>query len=233
MKMNSIKSFKTILVMMFCIISFIKFSGCTEDDILAPVVNYAYLSVFHVDLNIGNVEVEINGTVAASNVSYTERLNYQQLTPGNNRVKIINAAGGTIIDSTFFLSENTYHSAFVYASGTNNILKIVSDDLTAPGNINSSVRFINFAINTGSVDVGAVSKTTPWFPFYDYAVASNYRPITGGTYDLYMNNAGTSNTIANLNNQGFTANRVYTIIGKGIAGSSGTEALGLVVYLNQ
>jgi len=191
------------------------------------------LSVFNVNLDIGNVDVEINGIVVASNMSYTERLNYQQLTSGKNRIKIINTSGTTIIDTTSYLADNNYYSFYIYDSGGLVKPLIVTDNNTPHVNTIASVSFINFAEGTESVDMGADSKITPWFPFSNYAQAQNYRPINGGTYDLYLRDAGTPITIGTLNNQTIVANKIYSIIGKGIAGGIGSSALGLVVYLNQ
>lgn len=232
MKMIKTKPLTAILIVIFCTVSFIKFSGCSEDTII-PVVTYSNISVYHVDMNLVSIEIEINNIVAASNVSYLERLNYQQLLPGNNNLKIQNSSGTTIIDTTFFLSENNYYSVFIYDVGGVAKPLIVSDNLTNPGTTNASVRFISFAPGAGSVNLGAVSKSAPWFPNEDYGVPASFRPITGGVYDLYMNEAFTPITLATLIDQTLAAGRIYTIIGKGIAGGSGNQDLGIVVYNNQ
>jgi len=233
MKINTKKSLKSTLMMIICLVSFIKFSGCSEDDILIPVVTYSNLSVYHVDMITGNLDIQINNVVAASNVVYLERLNYQQLLPGNNNLKIQNASGTTLIDTTFFLSENNYYSVFIYDVGGVAKPLIVTDNLTNPGTTNSSVRFINFAPGAGSLALGGTSKPSPWFPNEAYGVPASFRPITGGVYNLYMNEALTPVTLATLIDQTLAAGRIYTIIGKGIAGGTGNQNIGIVVYNNQ
>ena len=228
MKMITTKSLNAILIMIICI----KFSGCSEDTII-PAVTYSNISVYHMDMNIGNIDIQLNDIIAASNVAYLERLNYQQLIPGNNNLKIKNSSGTTIIDTTFFLSENYYYSVFIY--DVNGVAKplIVNDNLTNPGTLNSSVRFINFAPGAGSVNLGATGKSSAWFPNEDYGVPASFRPITGGVYNLYMNEAFTPNELATLANQTLAAQRIYTIIGKGVVGGSGNQNIGIVVYNNQ
>ncbi|MBK8983797.1 MAG: DUF4397 domain-containing protein [Ignavibacteria bacterium] len=148
------------------------------------------------------------------------------------RLKII-AGSTTVIDTTIFLSENNYYSVFVYENLGNVIPLITTDNLSSPGSTNASVRFIHLAPGTAALDIGAVNKTTPWFPFYTYGQVADFRPIVGGVYDLFMNQAGTSNTLATLIDQDLVAGRIYTIIAKGVPGGTGVQALGLATYQNQ
>ncbi|MBS1518310.1 MAG: DUF4397 domain-containing protein [Bacteroidetes bacterium] len=227
----NIKTLSKFLIVVIFAAAAVNYYGCNEENIINPVSSYGYISVYHTLAGGPNVDILINGSVVASDVAYLERINYQQLTSGNNSLQIV-AGGTTVIDTTIFLAENNYYSVFVY---NNNGIKplIVKDDLTSPGNVNASVRFIHLAPVTPAVDIGADSKPSPWFPFYSYGQVSNFRPVTGGTYTLYMNLAGTSTNIAGLANQNLTANGIYTIIAKGVTGGTGSQALGLLVYQNQ
>lgn len=232
MKMITTKPLNAILIIIFCTVSFVKFSGCSEDTII-PVVTYSNISVYHVDMNIASIDIAINDIGVATNVSYLDRLNYQQYLPGNINLKILNSTGPTIIDTVIFLSENNYYSVFIYDVGGVTKPLIVNDNLTNPGSLNSSVRFISFAPLAGSLSLGATGKSSAWFPNEDYGVPANFRPVTGGVYDLYMNEAFTPVTLATLTNETLAAQRIYTIIGKGISGGSGNQEIGIVVYNNQ
>ncbi len=226
------KTIKHFLILLLFVTFSVAYNGCSEDNPVTPTTTYGYMSVYHTLAGGPAVNIEINGTVAASGVTYLQRLGYQQLTSGNNNLKIL-AGSTTVIDTTIFLSENKYYSVFVYENAGNVIALITTDILTSPGSTNASVRFIHLALGTASLDIGAVGKTTPWFPFYTYGQVADFRPVVGGVYDLYMNQAGTSNTLATLIDQDLVAGKIYTVIAKGIPGGTGVLALGLATYQNQ
>jgi len=232
MKIKNLNLPKYLLLSLIIIASSLNFYGCEEDSIINPTTTYGYMSVYHTLAGGPNVDIEINGTVVSSGVSYLQRLPYQQLTSGNNRLKII-AGSATVIDTTIFLSENKYYSVFVYQNGGNIIPLITTDNLTSPGNTNAAVRFIHLAPGTAALDIGADNKATPWFPFYTYGQVADFRPVVGDVYNLYMNQAGTSSTLANLIDQDLAAGRIYTVIAKGVPGGTGVQALGLALYQNQ
>lgn len=220
-----------VLLMGILISSFL--NGC-EEDLISPIVSDARLQITNASPNSPNFDVRLNNSTIASNFSYLSSTSYRTI-PGDavSRV-VIYPAGGSValMDTAIYCQQNKSYSFFTYDSLHKMKPLILTDDLTSPGTLNSSVRVVHLSPNTPALSVGGVGKASAWFPFYSFPQASPFRPITGGVYTVYANLAGTSTTVVTLPNVDLAPGRIYTILVRGFMDASGDQALGLTVISN-
>ncbi|HMS63702.1 MAG TPA: DUF4397 domain-containing protein [Ignavibacteria bacterium] len=210
------------------------FNGCNEDEsVTPPTTVYPYLMITHASPDAPNVDILIGTSTVSSNVAYGTSTAYKVLSVGNNRVRL-NATGTSlnVIDTTNFYQEGKSYS--IFAMDSVNIIEplVLTDDLTVPGSINANLRFVHLSPNTPAVDIIASTKTTPFFPDYEFKEFSSFRPVTAGTYTLEVRLANQSTAVLVVPNVTFSGGKIYTLYLKGFIAATGTQALGLGIINN-
>ncbi|MEO8666013.1 MAG: DUF4397 domain-containing protein [Ignavibacteria bacterium] len=232
-KISETKVLHSILFTIITLFAITIFNGCNEDNPINPSQT-ARLQITHASPDAPNLDIYIGTTLIASNLSYLETLTYFNVTGNTVSEIIMNAAGTstTLIDTAVYFSTNTSSSFFAYDSLQDIQPLILTDDLTSPGTTNARLRFIDLSPNSPSLDVGGVGKVQPWFPFYTFPQSSEFRAITGGTYDIYANLSGTGTTLVTLTGQNMPAGKIFTVIANGYNGASGLQSFGLTLIPN-
>lgn len=227
------KSAKTLLL---CLIIFSAsfFTACNDDDNpIVPPAQTSELSITHASPDAPNVDIFIGTTLVRSNVAYLSTLQYVDLVPGNNQIVFKTAGTSTVlIDTTIFFQQDKFYSIFVMDSLANIQPLLVIDDLELPGSLNSNIRFINLSPNSPSVNIQAQGKANPWFPFYSFGQAADFRPVTAGTYNIEMISTVSATILLTAPNVVLTQGRIYTLISNGFVGGTGNQALGFTMITN-
>jgi len=233
LKINHVKRLYLVFALNFFAFSFLFLQGCDENN---PIINptlTSRLTIINASPDSPNMEIFINGTQVASNFPYLMSTNYKDvLGDATNRVVINTSSGGArLIDTVVYCEKNKHYTLIAFDSLQDIKPLFLTDDLTPPGSTNANIRFIHLVPNGVSYDAGASGKS-PWFPFYTFGQASNFRAVTAGPYNLQVYLAGTPTVVTNLNNQVLAQGIIYTMIARGFAGASGTQALGITLFQN-
>ena len=232
MKMNNVKRLYLIIGLNFFVFSFLFLQGCDENNPVNQQVLTARLTIINASPDSPNFDVFINNVQVGSNFTYLSSTNYKDVKgDGMNRITFYQAGTVLRIDTSIYCQKDKYYTLIAFDSLQIIQPLILTDDLTTPGSTNANIRFIHVVPNGVTYDAGASGKS-PWFPFYNFSQASNFRAVTAGTYDLQLYFAGTSIVVANLNSQELVQGKIYTMIARGFVGASGTEALGITLIKN-
>ena len=233
MKFTYIKKFFFVITLNFFALSFLFLQGCDENNPINPQVLTARLTIINASPDSPNMEIFINGTQVASNFPYLMSTNYKDvLGDATNRVVINTSSGGIrLIDTVVYCQTDKYYTLIAFDSLQDIQPLFLADDLTPPGSTNAKIRFIHLVPNGVSYDAGASGKS-PWFPFYTFGQAANFRAITAGPYNLQVYLSGTPTVVTNLNNQVLAQGIIYTMIARGFVGASGSQALGITLFQN-
>jgi hypothetical protein len=145
----------------------------------------------------------------------------------------INVAGTrtTVIDATVPLERGKYYSAFA----VNEVAKIepllLEDDLSNPAAGQAHVRFVHLSPNAPAVDI-AVTGGPVVFPNTSFKGYTPFAPVPGGTYNLEVRPAGSTDVVLALPNVTLEAGKIYTVFAKGLLGGTGDQALGAQIIVN-
>ncbi len=134
------------------------------------------------------------------------------------------------------------YSVFAYDSLTSGKVKslFLPNDRTLPAS-GANIRFLNFSMNAGPVDVWLFTGTTDSVKVYsavDYvgshsstAGLETFKAVNAGTYTLRARAAGTNTNIASL--AVTVANpKIYTFFLRGLTGTGKTPAAGITSVLH-
>lgn len=158
---------------------------------------------------------------------------YVDLVPGLNQI-IMTTTGTTnvLIDTTVFFQQDLFYSIFVMNTLANIQPLVLTDNLELPGSTNANIRFINLSPNSPPVNIQAQGKATPWFPFYSFGQAADFRPVTSGAYNIDMISTVSSQVLLTAPDVTLTQGNIYTLISNGLVGGSGNQALGFSLITN-
>jgi hypothetical protein len=223
---KTLKSFSAILF------SVVLFTACTKDDVPAGI---AQLMVLHQSPNAGNVDVSANGS-SMGTISYPNNTGYKPVATGTTNVKV--AASGTTtnyINTNIDLQANNYYSVYLVDSATKAKAVATRDDLSAPAAGKAKVRFFHFAPGASAVDIKLVGTTITSFSnrsFNDVstnASLSAFQEVDAGVLNVSANLAGSSTTVISATPITLTVGKIYTVIARGFATGTGSQALGVTL----
>jgi hypothetical protein len=169
----------------------------------------AQLRAIHASADAPNVDLQVNGAVQASNLTYKSASTFFTVNEGTNRIQI-NPTGTTtsVIELSPYLNRDHRYTALVVGSAATNaptgqqLTTVLIDDLANPpamGNV--KVRVVHGAPAVSAVDIymtapGAILPAEPTIPgleFKSVAPASGAKAleVPAGTYEIRATLAGT------------------------------------------
>lgn len=219
-----------------------------ENDILRNQVpaSGARVKVLHtipdgpaVDLFVN--DTKINGA-AVTYGSVFPTNEYSVLTPGSAAVRVSTVASGTvaaqtILSATAPVEANKHYTVAAAGTAATPTAVVIVDDVSLPDASKAYFRVINlvsggpavdFAIGTGAAIIPNVASGKA----SDFVVVD---PTTSANpYTLQVRSAGTTTLVGTaITNATVGIGRKYTILVRGIAGKTGTQAPTVGVYLTR
>jgi len=209
------------------------FTGCSEDDeVMAPVPSTAKVIVTHASPDAPGVDVLVDNTIAATNLTFPNSVGYAELNSGTRNVKVnVTGTSTTALEANLNLAANKNYSVFAVNSVSAIEAIVLEDDLTAPASGKAHVRFIHLSPDAPAVDI-TLTDGTVVFGDYTFKEASPFTPLNAATYNLQVRLAGTSTVVLELPNIALTAGKIYTVFAKGFVAGTGTQALGAQIIVN-
>ncbi len=169
------------------------------------------------------------------NMGGSSNADYLTMKPGANKIEFYTPYAGTDIPLSKFLETTQTveagkkYTIFFADTAANATAFTVSDDTNTPDSGFARVKFVNVLPNGGAVDLfkgPTAAAATLLIANINYKAASDYVNIQAGVDSFFIRtvNQPTSVPIAR---RGFTFSnqRIYTILGRGYIGGSGTNRI--------
>jgi hypothetical protein len=211
--------------------------SCSEDEDDMPM-QQAKVMVVHASPNAPAVDIRVNNTIAASNLSFPNNTPYANVNAGNTNIKVSPTGTTTnVIDANVDLAANTNYSVFAVNTVNNISASVVTDNLTTPAAGKAHVRFFHLAPDAPAVDIGVRGGATVFSnrAFNDQstnAAVTNFTALDAGTYNLDVRLAGQSTAVLPLPPVTLEAGKIYTVFAKGLVAGTGMQALGAQVIVH-
>ncbi|RKD30542.1 DUF4397 domain-containing protein [Thermohalobacter berrensis] len=187
-------------------------------DIYGVQRNVSYARVLHASPDAPAVDVYVNNRKIASNLAYKNFTQYIQLNPGNYNVRVFPAGRTTnpVINQDINIQPNSIFTVAATGKLNNISLYPISEPrLTIPpGRV--YVRFAHLSPGAPNVDIRLPDGTT-LFRNVGYRQATNYIPVTPGTYTLEAYPTGADQRVLYVPNMTLKPNRFYTVYAVGLA----------------
>jgi hypothetical protein len=227
-------------LLLFSLGATILFSACNKKDDPPPtpaapkakvMFGNAYVSTDTVKVTVNN-----NSLSSVPNLGYLSRTPYVDLEPGSNKLTFISAFSTTPLkDTTVSLTANSYYSAFIAGPTLSPSMVLVSDNLTAPTAGKAKIRLINLSsdnLNESVFVKDGLNVVTKLDSNVTYKLATPFREVTAGTYDLTVGDPASLPTAITLAGQSFGVGKIYTVIVTGAQAATGTGARKLTIIAN-
>jgi len=176
-------------------------------------VRLAYLSP-----DMPNADFYVDGQRAWSNVAYKTVSTYLGVSGAQHTFQIRpagSAAGATpLAEIQQSLDANGYYTVMAADRGGTMHAAIFSDGFPNPPAGKAVARFVHTAPEVPGVDV-ALKNGPVLFPNISFLQGSSYAPISAGSYDLVLNQAGTNNVLFSTTAVVSGAGSVRTLVGAG------------------
>lgn len=225
-------------------------ASCGGDDAdPIPAPDQGRIRVYHA---AANAEVALKFLIddaEKASLSYGQASDYQVVNAGSHILKTNVASSNTTVASqTVTVEKDKRYSYFTYANApTTQAGLFVTDDLAAPSAGKAKIRLVNLGqgaanpvkLSTTVASVADIAGTETQF-----ANASGFVEILPGSYNVAVTTGATSETVTNGNvgdgtgagtvaNKTYEAGKIYTVVYRGITGSTVKADLQPRVFLIQ
>jgi hypothetical protein len=190
--------------------------SCDRDD--DPVVTQtANVKVVHASPDAPGVDLLVDNTrVNTTPLMYPNDTDYLVVEAGTRNIKV-NAAGTntSVIDANINLAPDQYYTIFAANQLDNIEAVVVTDNLTPPASGQAHVRFIHLSPDAPAVDVVVADEGPVLFSNQTFKQATDFTPVSAGSYNLEVRVAGTNTVVLELPNVQLTDGAIYTVFAKG------------------
>lgn len=201
--------------------------GCDSNSTTGPAgTGTAELQVAHLSPDAPNVDVWLDGSIALPNVPYETFSGYLPIPAGEYRVRVTPAGQGSPVVIDALLEFNTGTATTVAATGllgAGDVQAIRLDDNRNAGS-EVGVRFVHTSPDAPAVDV-AVTGGPVLFQNVAFRESQGYLNVAGGTYDLEVRVAGTTQVALSLPGVVLTNGTNVSVYAVGELGNSTLGAL--------
>ncbi|RYD57947.1 MAG: DUF4397 domain-containing protein [Sphingobacteriales bacterium] len=185
-------------------------------------------------INSGSLKVNMNNTAVASvvGVDYLNNTAYLDVAPASqvSVAYMLQPSNAKLSEVKQDFAVNNYYSVFAAGIVTAPAMFVTVDDLSGPAAGMAKVRFVNLSPDNLNESVFLGSNRIDSNVTYREATA--FIPVTAGTYKITAQDPTNIPSVQILDQQVFTAGKIYTIILTGTEGGSGNAALSLKVIAN-
>jgi hypothetical protein len=215
------------------------FSSCKKDD---PNSGNSRMLFVHASPDAPAVDVLIdNSKINSTPVSYPNNTSYATVSAGTRNIKI-NPAGTTTtaLEGNITIEKDKAYSVYAINRLASIAAIATEDNLTAPASGKAHIRFLHLSPGSPNVTVGTLSGSTFTALYtnrsFETQVTANafagFTPIDAGTYTFEVRVAGTTSAILTAPGVVLQAGKIYTIIARGVLGSTSTPVGASVVTHN-
>lgn len=209
------------------------FTACSDDETpVSPVVEKSQVKVVHASPDAPGVDLLLDNAKSGTNLTFPNNTGYLSVNSGTRNVKVnVTGTSTTVIQADLPFAANKNYSIFAVNKVASLEPLVLEDDLRAPANGKSHVRFIHLSPDAPAVDI-TLTNGTVLFNNYTFKRASSFTPLDAGTYNLQVRLAGTSTVVLNLPGITLSNGKIYTVFAKGLVNGTGGQALGAQIIVN-
>jgi hypothetical protein len=217
-------------------LSTLSFIGC--DDEVTPVApntlpTNSLVKVVHASPDAPGVDLLVDNTIAGTNLTYPNNTGYQTLSSGTRNIKVnVTGTSATVIEANIDFIQDKNYSLFAVNSVANIEAILIEDDLTAPDQGKTHVRFIHLSPDAPAVDV-TLTDGTVVFGNKSFKEYTAFTPLDAGSYDLEVRVAGTTTVALDLPVISLEAGKIYTVFAKGFLNGNAQQQLGAELIENK
>jgi len=210
--------------------------GCTDDesDPIGSVPGTGNIRVIHTSYDAPNVDVQVNGTVAISDLTYGESSGYATVAARSTNIKVTpsGAAAPVVIDADVVLENNKEYTAIATGALVSIAPVVVEDDRSSISD-KVKIRFAHMSPDAPAVDIklndgnGAVVFSNA--AFKDIA---DYIVVDGGTYTFAVTATGSTDEVLIFDPVTVTNGMVLTVIAHGTLAESDNYPFAARVFVD-
>lgn len=225
----------------FSVLMVIFFSGCSKSSSSTGVNNANVMFVnacangsqpLNLDGKVNNVAVP-----GAANLQILFNSGYQVIPAGTNVDLSFWVTGGKeLVNTTTNLAYNEHYSVFAFGPPASPRIAIVADPMYKSPSGNAQVRFFNFSTGNprlfcyfGSTLLDSVEY---YYNDFNPAPATPFYEVTPGTATLLLKDPANPAYSAYIENQTFSANKIYTVMFTDTSATTGLAGFYLSVITN-
>jgi hypothetical protein len=209
-------------------------TGCNNDDSTNPTAPtpQARVMAVHASPDAPAVDLLVDGAVAGSGLAFPNNTGYLTINAGTHNVKVnVSGTSTTVINADVPVSAGGNYTVFATGPVASIGALVVADDLTTPATGKAHVRFVHLSPDAPAVDV-AVTGGPVLFANKAFQEHTAFTPVDAGTYNLEVRPAGSASVVLSLPGITLQAGKIYTVFAKGFLSSSGSQALGAQIIVN-
>ena len=193
--------------------------GCSEDEStpMESTAGTGNIRVIHTSYDAPNVDIQVNGSVAISDLAYGESSGYATLDARSTNIMVTptGAAEPVVIDAEVVLERNKEYTA-IAAGALASITPVVVEEDRSPVSDKAKIRFAHMSPDAPAVDIklndgnGAVVFSNATFKS-----VADYIMVDGGTYIFAVTANGSTDEVVIFDPITVTNGMVYTVIAHG------------------
>lgn len=211
------------------------FIGCDDETTPvspSPTQSNSFVKVVHASPDAPGVDLLVDNTVAGTNLTFPNNTGYLNVNSGTRNIKVnVTGTSTTVIEANLNFAKDVNYSVFAVNSVANIEAIVVEDDLIAPAQGKTHVRFIHLSPDAPAVDI-TLTDGTVVFSNKSFKESSSFTPLDAGTYNLQVRVAGTTTVALDLPGITVEAGKIYTVFAKGFLAGSGQQQLGAEIIVN-
>ncbi len=229
--MKSLQTFKTSVILILIAFT-LTLGSCLKDNDNASTPNTSALTVIHLAPNTGNLDFFLDNQRADTPLVYTSFFRYFEIFSGNRVVELSRSGTNSFVAQNVApLQPGKYYSLFIGEKSDSVKFNLFEDNLTAPATGKAKIRIGHFSPGAPNVDVAL--NNTVVFTNQAYAKVSDFSQVDASdSYRLQIRPTGTTTAVIDTTIK-IEANKIYSILARGIVTGTGGKKLSAQVYVNK
>jgi hypothetical protein len=209
-------------------------NGDGKTSVNLDFVMKSNVRVIHTSYDAPAVDVSVAGTVAISNLGYLASSGYAEVAAGTTNVQVTptGATSPVVINADLPLDADKSFTVFA-VNQLSAIEAVFVEDMRQINAAKAKIRFLHASPDAPAVDIKVGDGNgTALFAGSAFKSVSNYIEVDGGTYDLAITGAGSTDELLFVTGVPLTNGLVYTIVAHGTLDNMDAVDFGVRVYID-
>ncbi len=210
---------KLVLTVVATLIAVFSFIGCSKDSDngMSATKGMSNLRVIHTSYDAPAVDVQLDGSVAISDLAYGISSGYAEIESGNHNVKVTptGAVEPVVIDADVTVEAEKFYTVFA-AGALSSIAPVVVEDDRNVNSMKARIRFAHMAPDAPAVDIKLNNGAGPVvFGNKAFKEVSEYVEVDGGSYIFAVTAANSTNEVVVFDPITVENGKLYTVVAHG------------------